>query len=157
MSKAFTRESDEAGEEPLIRAELPSGTRNYITRQGAERLREQLGKLLGKKQATPAVDQPKIESAIRRVQQVLESVIIADTPADRDKIAFGATVEIRRGNGEAETYRIVGVDEAAPERGAISWISPLARALRSGRKGDKVRFRAPAGEDEFTILSVRYE
>ena len=161
MSKAFTRESDDsAGEEvPLVRPKLPAGTRNYITQEGADRLRQQLKGLLDRKQATDALpmpDQRKIELAIRSLQQTLDSVIVAEIPTDQEKVAFGATVTVRHENGEEESYNIVGVEEANPERGAISWISPLARALLSRRAGDKVRFRAPAGERELTILSVRY-
>jgi transcription elongation factor GreB len=50
----------------------------------------------------------------------------------------GATVLVRPGSAEEEAYRIVGVDEADPERGWISWISPLARARLSRRAGEKV-------------------
>ena len=52
---------------------------------------------------------------------------------------------------------IVGVDEADPETGRISWISPLARVLLSRRAGDKVRFQSPAGVEELTILKVHYQ
>ena len=91
-------------------------------------------------------DQRKIESAIRRLQRILDSVVVAEIPADQYKVAFGATVMIRHGNGEEGAYQIVGVEEADPERGSISWISPLARALLSKRAGDRVRFRSPAVE-----------
>jgi transcription elongation factor GreB len=157
MSKAFTRESDDSEEQPPVRAALPPGTRNYITRHGADRLKQQLAEALASKQTAPASEQQKIEPAIRRLQHVLDSVIVADLPADREKVAFGATVVIRRGNGEEETYRIVGVEEAEPESGSISWLSPLARALLSRRTGDKVKFRAPAGADELTVVSISYE
>jgi transcription elongation factor GreB len=63
---------------------------------------------------------------------------------------------VRHGNGEESAYHIVGVEEADPERGSISWISPLARALLSRRVGDKVRFRSPEGDEELTIMTVRY-
>ena len=63
---------------------------------------------------------------------------------------------MRHRNGEEDTYQIVGVEESDPQRGAISWISPLAKALLSRTAGEKVRFRIPAGEDELEILSVRY-
>jgi len=84
----------------------------------------------------------------------LNSVVIAQPPPDSDKIAFGANVRIRQENGEEETYRIVGVEEAGPENGSISWLSPLARALLSRKVGDKVQFRTPAGMEEFTILAI---
>ena len=48
-----------------------------------------------------------------------------------------------------------GVEETDPERGSISWISSLARALLSGRADDKVRFPSPAGEENVTILTGR--
>ena len=169
MSKAFTRESDdESGAEQTqsLRPQLPPGTRNYITREGADRLKQRLNDLLQKKQALAArsneaataveADQRKIESAIRRLQQILDSVVIAEVPADPEKVAFGATVRVRHGNGEQEEYHIVGVEEADPELGSISWISPLARAMLSRRAGEKARFRSPAGDEELTILSVCY-
>jgi transcription elongation factor GreB len=169
VSKAFTRESDDesGGEDmPSFRPQLPPGTRNYITREGADRLRHRLNDLLEKKQALAArsdaagmalePEQRKVESAVRRLQQILESVIVAEIPAEQGKVGFGATVRIRHGNGEEAAYHIVGVEEAEPERGSISWISPLARALLSRRAGDKVRFRSPEGDEEVKIMTVRY-
>src|ERR1035441_10266349 len=96
MSKAFTRESDDesgAEEIPSFRPQLPLGTKNYITREGADRLKQRLNDLLEKKQASASVnaagtaleaDQRKIESAIRRLQQILDSVVVAEIPADQD-------------------------------------------------------------------------
>ena len=168
MSKAFTRESDGSGAQdiPSFRTRLPPGTRNYITQEGADRLKQRLTGLLEKKQgltvgsdeatAASEAEQRKIESAIRDLQQILDSVVLARVPADQEKVAFGATIAVRHGNGEEAAYRIVGIEEVAPERGSISWISPMARALLSRRAGDTVRFRSPAGEEELTILSVRY-
>jgi transcription elongation factor GreB len=168
VSKAFTRESDDesgAEEIPSFRPQLPPGTRNYITLEGADRLKQRLNDLLEKKQALASAsaagtaleaDQRKIEAAIRRLQQTLDSVIVAEIPADQEKIAFGATVMVRHGNGEESAYHIVGIEEADPGRGSISWTSPLARALLSRRAGDMVRFRSPAGVEELTIMTVRY-
>jgi transcription elongation factor GreB len=169
VGKAFTRESDdESGAEQTqsLRPQLPPGTRNYITREGADRLKQRLNDLLEMKQAlaarsteagpTSEADQRKIESAIRKLQQTLDSVVVAEIPADQEKVAFGATVVVRHGNGEEAAYHIVGVEEADSERGAITWLSPLARALLSRRAGDQLTFRSPAGDEELTILRVRY-
>ena len=167
MSKAFTREPDSGAEEiPAFRPQLPPGTRNFITRVGADGLRQRLTDLLERKQAlgtrsieasaTVEADLRKLESAIHRLQQTLASVVVAEIPADREKVAFGATVTVRHGNGAEAAYQIVGVEEADPERGSISWISPLARALLLRRAGDTVRFRSPAGDEELAIMLVRY-
>jgi transcription elongation factor GreB len=166
VSKAFTRESDENATEEIssVRSQLPSGATNYITRGGADRLKKNLNELLEKRRAGTTAgnetdpearaEQRRTESAIRKLQSILDSVVVAEIPDDQGKIAFGASVVVRHGNGEEENYRIVGVDESDPAQGDISWISPLARALLSRRAGDNVRFRSPAGDEELKILKV---
>ena len=160
MSKAFTRESDERGPEevPAFRPQLPPGVENYMTRQGAERLKQRLNDLLERRRGPAAseADWQKVDSGIRRLRQILESVVVAEPPSDQAKVAFGASVTLQHGNGGEEAYQIVGVEETDPSRGRISWISPLAKALLSRRAGDKVSFRSPAGAEELTILAVRY-
>lgn len=163
MSRAFKRESDESGAEemPAVRPQLPPGATNYITQAGADRLRRKLNELLENKRASSGVgteaDQRRLGALIRRLQATLESGVVAETPADQTNVAFGASVTIRHENGEEDEYRIVGVDEADPAVGRISWISPLARVLVSKRAGDRVPFRSPAGLEELTIVKVHYE
>jgi transcription elongation factor GreB len=158
MSKAFTRESDEFDDEiSPTRPSLPPGTTNYITSEGAERLRQRLDDLLEKKRKSsdaPNSDVRKLEATIRALQQILSSVVVAQRSPNPEKVIFGTTVRIRHQNGEEETYRIVGVDEADPENGSINWLSPLARALLSRKVGDKVPFRTPAGPDELTVIRL---
>ena len=159
MSKAFTRESDESSIEDIsaARPSLPCGARNWITSSGAERLKQRLDSLLQKRATTTdQSNQAKLELAIKKLQQILESIVIAQPPPDRQKVAFGAVVVVRDQNDQDESFQIVGIDESMPEKGAISWISPLARALLSRRAGEKVRFRAPDGARELTIVSVDY-
>jgi transcription elongation factor GreB len=121
-------------------------------------MKERLQDLQKRRENTEAtgVESKKLESAIRNLKQRLDSLVIVEPPGDVAKVAVGAIVTVRHRNGEEETYRIVGVDESDPEKGAISWISPLAKALLSKRAGEKVCFRIPAGEDELEILSVHY-
>ena len=93
-----------------------------------------------------------------------------------DRVKFGARVRVREapGDGAAEAgdgprgrpggagagagaetdYRIVGVDEAEPERGLIGWTSPVARALMGKRPGEIALVRLPAGEKRLEILAV---
>ena len=127
MSKAFTRESDESGDDEIspLRPPLPPGTTNYITREGAERLDRRLKDLIAKKQLAEVKgsnepDLRKLESNIRVLQQTLNSVVIAQPPPDSDKAAFGANIRIRQENGEEQIYRIVGVEEADPESGRLA-------------------------------------
>ena len=166
MSKAFTRESDDSGREdrPPIRAQLPGGVRNYITAEGARRFREELERLLEARRAGPAAGddleaqagRSRLDAAIRRLQSILDSAVISEPPPDPGKIAFGARVRVRYSDGDEEEFQIVGVDEADPGQGRISWISPLARALLGLKAGNTARFRSPAGEQGIEILDVRY-
>ena len=50
----------------------------------------------------------------------------------------------------------MGEDEADIERGMVSWISPLARALTGARVGEAVTWRRPAGDRELEIVAIRY-
>jgi len=71
-------------------------------------------------------------------------------------VFFGATVTYRIGPGDAHTITIVGVDEADLARGQVSWISPIARALRRAREGDVVELRTPAGPQRLEVLAIGY-
>jgi transcription elongation factor GreB len=58
--------------------------------------------------------------------------------------------------GEVKQVTIVGVDEAEPGQGRVSWISPIARALLKAREGDRVTLRSPSGEEQLEIVEVTY-
>ena len=45
---------------------------------------------------------------------------------------------VDRDDGKRQTFRIVGEDEAEPEHGTLSHVSPLARALMGKEVGDSV-------------------
>ncbi len=170
MSKAFTRESDDAPELPLrprrITA-LPPGTKNYLTASGARRLREELHATLHPErerlQHLATTDDPKRElsSVMERIEQIehtLSTAVIVEPPAPpHEQVRFGATVTTRHRSGEETHYRIVGADETDIDRDWISWLSPIARALLNAQIGQKVRIKLPGGDDELTILAVRYE
>jgi transcription elongation factor GreB len=181
MSKAFTKENDSnpADDDEELDVGLPTGTKNYITFEGAERLRLELRQLLvtdrpetvkvvswaasngdrsengdylyGKKRLR------EIDRRIRFLQRRLDAAEIVECEKNEtDRVLFGAWVKLRDEEGRERTYRIVGIDETDPKRGFISWISPVAKALLQARKGDAVNVRTPKGEEELEILDVRY-
>ncbi len=140
MSKAFTKEiddDDDDGMEPSLK--LPAGTKNYITPAGYQRLRE-------------------IDRRIRFLSKRMDHAEVVD-PAQRgdcDQVFFSATVTVCGSDGTEKTYSIVGVDEADPGRGLISWVSPLARALLKAREADVVVMQVPGGREELEIVEVSY-
>lgn len=181
MNKAFVKESDHEDDDDLPQAQaLPAGTKNYMTPEGYERLRTELTQLMNVER--PAVVQVvswaasngdrsengdylygkkrlrEIDRRMRFLTKRLDIAEVVDPKAqpNRDQAFFGATVVYVDKAGEEHTVTIVGVDEAEPLAGKISWISPVARALIKAREGDTVVLRTPAGIDELDILEVSY-
>src|SRR5690606_41158168 len=89
---------------------------------------------------------------------ILEQAEVVDPSQQPNKaqVFFRATVLYSDKSGEEFRVTIVGVDEADPLQGRISWISPVARALTKAREGDTVMLRTPAGIDELDILEIHY-
>jgi len=182
MSKAFVKENDRDDDDDLEPEEspLPAGTKNYITRDGYIRLRNELEHLMNVER--PDVVQTvswaasngdrsengdylygkkrlrEIDRRIRFLTRRLEIAEVVDpaTQPNRDQVFFGATVLYADSAGEEFRVTIVGVDEAEPLQGCISWISPVARALLKAHEGDTVVLRAPGGLEELDILEVHY-
>ena len=186
MSKAFTKEIDGADDDldlalaPEAEDEaLPTG-KNYITPAGYKRLKDEFTQLW-------EVERPKLVETIawaasngdrsengdyiygkRRLREIDRRIrflskrlelaeIVDNTGKDHDRVYFGATVTYADRDGNERTVSIVGVDEADPARGRVSWISPIAKALVRAREGDRVLLRTPAGVEELDVLEIRYD
>ncbi len=160
---------------------LPPGTPFYMTPAGAAALREELRRLweeerpkvvevvswaasLGDRSENADYQYGKrrlrqIDSRVRFLRRRLERVQVVDPAAQarRDQVFFGATVTYARLSDDAEvTIRIVGVDEADAEKGDVSWVAPVARALLGARVGDVRKVRTPAGIEEVEVVRVAY-
>ena len=176
MSKAFTREDDlpDPGTPRRVPSPLPPGAKNYVTPEGAKRLRAELDGLIeqerhhaGAQSAAgasrgPGERDPALAERVHHLRRSLETAVIVNPPAGEvDSVRFGATVSVRGGTGGASgdvtRYRIVGVDETDVERGWISWVSPIAKALLSRKVGDRVALTLPAGEKELEIVGIAYD
>ena len=101
----------------------------------------------------------EIDRRIRFLMKRMENAHIIDPGLQqhRDQVFFGATVVVCDENGTERTYSIVGIDEADPTKGWISWVSPLAKALLKLREGDIARFASPLGERELEVVEVVYQ
>lgn len=181
MSKAFTRDGDENNTEvdTEVDASVPGG-KNYITPAGAERLRAELKKLRYEErpEVTKVVSWAagngdrsengdylygkkrlrEIDKRMRFLAKRLEAAEVVDPLAIQvEYVQFGATVTLRFEDDSEKIYSIVGVDEVDVNRGRISWMSPLARALLKAKAGDYVTFHSPKGEQEVEVLGVVYK
>ena len=185
MSKAFTKENDQDGDDDLDDGAppLPVGSKNYITPDGYKCLKDEFDYLLKKDRpaVTAAVSWAakngdrsenadyqygkkrlrEIDRRLRFLTKRLDAAEVVDPETSRDEemaeqIFFGATVTYAHANGDENTITIVGVDEIDLKRNHISWISPLARALMKARPGDTVTLRAPGGVEELDVIAVAY-
>ena len=185
MSKAFTKENPDAPDDSevdvddIVLPALPAGSKNYMTPGGHGRLKAELEHLT-------VVDRPEVTRIVswaasngdrsengdylygkRRLREIdrrtrylikrLDTAEVID-PANReiDQIFFGATVTVVNQRSEERTISIVGLDEVDPQRGYVSWASPIARALTKSSEGDVVLLPTPAGVEELEVLTVVY-
>ena len=87
------------------------------------------------------------------LKRILGSVKIVEPPDGSSKsVSFGATVSLRDPHDKTETHTIVGVDELDLEPDAVSWISPLGKALLASQLGDRITL-----EDGRTVKIVKIE
>ena len=117
----------------------PTGTL-YITRVGAERLRE-------------------IDRRLRFLDKRLEKLTVVEPGAQKDtsRIFFGATVALENEeDGSKVSYQLVGPDETDLKTGKISVDSPVGRALLGKKAGDVVTVHRPKGEVDFAVVTIKY-
>jgi transcription elongation factor GreB len=156
MSKAFTREDDAAHEErvrPRPNPTLPPGATNWMTADGFKRFQDELQSLHEQRSAQKW--SREMEQRLVDLEYLLSIVeVVSATNAASDEVRFGSTVTVRDEAGDEQKYRIVGLDETDMDRGWVSWISPIARALMGAKLGQHVKFRFPAGEKELLIVSI---
>jgi transcription elongation factor GreB len=76
--------------------------------------------------------------------------------SERDRVRFGATVELADEDDARRTLMIVGDDEADASAGRIGWSAPLARALVGAKVGDERVVRLPSGEKSYEVVAITY-
>jgi transcription elongation factor GreB len=183
MSKAFTRESDSAGdddEDDVALPALPSGAKNYLTPAGYARLRAELLALLDDERpkiveivswAAKNGDRSEngdylygkkrlreIDRRIRFLTKRLDVAEVADPSVHfgHDQVFFGATVTYLNRRDEERTITIKGIDEVDSLAGEVSWVSPIARALLKARVGDELQLMTPGGLEQIEVIAVSY-
>lgn len=146
MSKAFTKEDDtplERSTRVRSRPGLPPGAVNYMTAEGARRLRDELPKADGGRAA--------------EIERILASVTIVEPHAEPPpSVVIGAKVELRDAGGNTESFRIVGVDEQHFEPDWVSWTSPIGRSLLGAEPGERVMVEVDGKPRKFTIVRIDF-
>jgi transcription elongation factor GreB len=156
----------------------PHGSK-FITRAGAERLKEELDQLwrVQRPQVTRAVSEAaaqgdrsenaeyiygkkqlrEIDRRVRFLRQRLDGMVVVETtPSDPSRIFFGAWVRLEDEQGQTSEYRIVGPDEFDLARRWISMDSPMGRALMRKTLDDSVTVELPGGTQTYYIVEIWY-
>jgi transcription elongation factor GreA len=100
-------------------------------------------------------EQAFLEGRILTLETMLKNAVIIDEKSTSEEVRLGSYVTIVEGEGEPETYHIVGSAEADPKSGRISNESPLGRALLGHRLGEEVVVNAPDGILRFRIIEIK--
>ncbi len=153
MSRGFIKEGDQE-EIPRVpmRAYLPEGVPNYVTKEGLEALKEELKNLEAErvKAGDNYIVVNFIDASIKLLVDRINSAVEVDlSKSNKDTVSFGAWV---RYNGRV--VRIVGVDEADVNKGLISFISPIAKLLIGKKAGDVIELK---GSEKITVEEVSFE
>jgi len=149
-----------------------------VTREGLERLKEELSEL--REVRRPAIvaaiaearshgdlrenaaydaarhDQAMNEKRIRDLENLLRNALVMD-----DEVRGGATDTVRLGStvvveveGDEERYTIVGAIEAKPADGLISNESPVGKTLLGKRVGQAASVATPRGQTTYTVKRI---
>jgi transcription elongation GreA/GreB family factor len=139
MSRAFVKEAEDAVED--FPARPISTAPNLVTREGLAAIEAEIAQLAAALAAAgdDRGERARIGRDLRYWTARRGSAHLQPPPDDSSIVRFGCTVTVDRDDGRSQTFRIVGEDEADPERGTLSHVSPLARALMGKEVGDTVR------------------
>ena len=181
MSKAFTKETDDAPEDDAAEPDaLPAHVKNYMTPTGFAAMQAELRTLM--RDERPKVVETvswaagngdrsengdyiygkkrlrEIDRRVRYLIKRLDSAEVVDPRQQQrlEQVFFGATVTYAREDGREATVTLVGVDEADLTQNKISWLAPVAKALMKARPGDIRELRSPAGTESIEVLAVEY-
>jgi transcription elongation factor GreB len=99
----------------------------------------------------------EIDKRLRILDGKIQNSKVVDPASLRtDRVAFGATVRLRKADGKEWRVRIVGADEIDPVDGLISMDSPVGKALMGRQAKERVEVQTPRGIMIYEILSIEF-
>jgi len=137
------------------RAHLPKGVPNHVTHEGLDALLKERQDL--ENQRAEAGDNyilcNFIDAKLKLLVDRINSAVEVDlSKANKDVVSFGAWVRYND-----RTIRIVGVDEADLQKGLLSFISPIAKALIGKKVGDVFEIVIPKGKETINVQEISFE
>lgn len=151
---------------------------SYYTKEGLDRMRNELSELKSKgradiaRQIAEARDkgdlsenaeydaakdaQGHLEAKIAQMEDLVGNARLLDeNNIDTSKVSILSKVTIKnRKNGATVTYTLVSEEEADLKAGKISTMSPIGKGLLGKKKGETAKITTPAGEIEFEVTNI---
>ena len=146
----------------------------YITKEGLEKLQEELRHLKGEKRREIAarIEKAKelgdlsenaeyaeakdemafVEGRILELENSISRAAVISRH-NADTITIGARVTVKS-DGKEKIYTIVGLNEADPTQGKISNETPLAQALIGRKNGEEIEVATPRGKIRYTVVRI---
>ncbi len=91
---------------------------------------------------------------IAEIKRILkESRIFPKEGKASSVVEIGSKIKLRNETG-IKIFKIVGKEESDPERGLISYVSPLGKALLGKKAGQKIEIETPAGKKSYFLLEI---
>lgn len=154
---------------------------NYVSRQGYEKLREELEHLkkVRRRELSKEIGRAREKGDLKEnaeyhaakeaqglnerkiaelEQKLSDSQILDDTRIPKDQALIGATVKLKDLNSDKELeYTLVSELEADFSQGKISVSSPVGRGLLGHKVGQNAEIKVPAGTLRYKILKISRE
>jgi transcription elongation factor GreA len=122
----------------------------------SEYLQETMGGIDDNEYLLVLEKQAFVEGRIQQLETLLRNVKVIEQGQNKSGVVdLGSTVMLRDHHMESETYTITGSAEANPQKGMISNVSPLGKALLGKKVGDDIEIKTPSGLLNFKICAIR--
>ena len=150
-------------------------SQNYITKEGLEKLKEELKFLQRTKRKEISErlqkclafgdltenaeyhetkeEQDFMEGRVLELEEAIRNAVTVSGEKNKDWVQVGSTILVSLGS-QKEKFKIVGAEEAHPLEGKISANSPLGKAALNKRSGEVVLVQTPQGKLEYKILKI---
>lgn len=94
-----------------------------------------------------------INDSITKIENQLKNAVVITHQKQSNKVELGHTVTVETGSKE-KTYQILGSVETNPQKGIISYNSPIGAALMGRKIGEVVKIKTNTREVEYKIVKI---
>lgn len=95
-----------------------------------------------------------INNAIMKIEHQLDHAEVIQPQSNTHVVHIGSTVTIENENGK-KTYQILGSSEAHPDKGSISYTSPIGAALMNKKLKDIAEVHIGERKITYTIVDIQ--